>query len=172
MSSPASVPRDFADKSEECTTPLSHREGKIRLDARLLRDTFDAVAGSGDRFAAYFYAVLFIDKPELRQMFPVAMDTQRARFLDALRTVTERIERPEALRPYLERLAIAHRKYNVKPEHFNAVGRALIAAFRRFGGSLWTPEAEKTWMQAYIFMARTMITAIERGSATQPGVAG
>ncbi len=138
----------------------------IPLDARLTRETFDAVAAYGDRFTAYFYAVLFVENPELRQMFPLAMDTQRDRLVHALLTVTQHIDRPEVLVPYIEQLAVDHRKFEVRPEHYDAVGRALIAALRRFAGSLWSPQAENAWMQAYGFMARTKISAAARVTET------
>jgi hemoglobin-like flavoprotein len=80
--------------------------------------------------------VLFVENPELRAKFPLAMDTQRDRLVSALLAITQHIDRPEILVPYLEQLAADHRKFDVKPEHFDAVGRALIAAVRRFAGSL------------------------------------
>jgi NAD(P)H-flavin reductase/hemoglobin-like flavoprotein len=108
--------------------------------------------------------VLFVENPELRGMFPLAMDTQRDRLVSALLAITQHIDRPEILVPYLEQLAADHRKFDVKPEHFDAVGRALIAALRRFAGSLWSPEVESAWVQTYGFIARTMVAGVEKAA--------
>ncbi|MCI0688020.1 MAG: FAD-binding oxidoreductase, partial [Sporichthyaceae bacterium] len=134
------------------------------LDARLIRESFAAVSAYGDRFTAYFYAVLFVENPGVRGMFPLAMDMQRDRLVSALLTISQHIDRPEMLVSYLEQLAVDHRKFDVRPEHFDAVGRALIAALARFAGNAWTPEVEQSWVQAYSFLVRTMIQAGERAA--------
>lgn len=142
------------------------REVVSPLDARLIRESFAAVSAYGDRFTAYFYAVLFVENPGVRGMFPLAMDMQRDRLVSALLTISQHIDRPEVLESYLEQLAVDHRKFDVRPEHFDAVGRALIAALARFCGNAWTPEVEQSWVQAYSFLARTMIQASERAAGT------
>ena len=50
-------------------------------DAVLIRRTMAEVGPVADKVTSYFYALLFVRHPELRQLFPAAMDTQRDRLL-------------------------------------------------------------------------------------------
>ena len=51
--------------------------GLIDESLRLLGDRSDRVVG-------YFYAAMFVEAPQLRSLFPAAMDTQRDRLFRAL----------------------------------------------------------------------------------------
>ncbi|MEU7700508.1 flavohemoprotein, partial [Streptomyces sp. NPDC039028] len=46
-------------------------------DAVLVRRTLTEIAPVADRVTSYFYALLFLGNPGLRELFPAAMDTQR-----------------------------------------------------------------------------------------------
>ena len=47
------------------------------MDAARLRDSFARVAVHGDELPLFFYSDLFIKHPEVRDMFPVSMESQR-----------------------------------------------------------------------------------------------
>ena len=49
------------------------------MDTDRLKSTWKTVTLNGDDVALYFYAHLFVTHPELREMFPLAMDAQRDR---------------------------------------------------------------------------------------------
>jgi hypothetical protein len=49
----------------------------------------EVVGPVADKATSYFYALLFVRHPELRSLFPAAMDTQRDRLLKALLTAAE-----------------------------------------------------------------------------------
>ncbi len=138
------------------------------LDPRLIKESFAVVEPVADKVAGYFYARLFIENPELRDMFPPAMDMQRERLLRALVRIVQGIERPEFLANYLEQLGRDHRKFGVKPAHYEAVGRALVAALRRYAGEAWTPQVEASWVAAYSVAAQMMIEASRRASIDTP----
>ena len=84
---------------------------------------------------AYFYGRLFAENPELRPMFPAAMDAQRDRLFRALTRIVHSLSAPEQMEPYLSQLGLDHRKYGVLTEHYPAVGRALLATLRRCSGA-------------------------------------
>lgn len=137
-------------------------------DVRLLKESLGYVEGRTDRLVLDFYAMLFRERPDLRELFPAAMDTQRDRFVGALLEVVQSMERPEFLKDYLTQLGRDHRKYGVHPEHYAAVGRALIGALRYHVGDAWTPAMEEEWRWTYQFAATTMIEAAEHDAGERP----
>jgi NAD(P)H-flavin reductase/hemoglobin-like flavoprotein len=125
----------------------------------LIKESFARVEHVADKVAAHFYARLFTEHPELRDMFPLMMDGPRARLLRALVRIVAGWDTPVQLDQYLGRLGHDHRKFGVRPEHYPAVGRALMIAIREFTpDGAWTAEVEAAWMNAYGAMAARMIT--------------
>ncbi len=133
-----------------------------------IRQTFAGVAAVGDDAAAYFYAQLFMRSPELRGLFPPAMDEQRDRLFRALVRIVESLSSPEELAGYLTQLGRDHRKYSVEPSMYETVGAALVATLRRFAGGDFTPAAEEAWVQTYTAASALMIRAAEDDSAAAP----
>ncbi|MBD3574758.1 flavohemoprotein [Streptomyces sp. KD18] len=137
-------------------------------DAVLIRRTLEEIAPVADRVTSYFYALVFTRHPELRDMFPAAMDTQRDRLLKALLTAAEHIDDPGALTPYLRRLGTGHRKYGTQPAHYPVVGEALIGALARYATATWGAGAEAAWVRAYTAISQTMIDAAAEDERTSP----
>ncbi|WP_328969592.1 globin domain-containing protein [Streptomyces sp. NBC_00239] len=137
-------------------------------DALLVRRTLTEVAPIADKVTSYFYALLFTGHPDLRQMFPAAMDVQRDRLLKALLTAAEHIDNPQVLAPYLRRLGSGHRKYGTRPEHYPAVGEALIGSLSRYATQTWGPEAEAAWVRAYTAISQIMIDAAAEHEQVAP----
>ncbi|MGH2510784.1 MAG: globin domain-containing protein, partial [Ktedonobacteraceae bacterium] len=66
--------------------------------------------------------------------------------------------------PAVKALGLRHKDYRVKPEHFDAVGQSLIATFREFLGTSWTPDMEASWGEAYTTLATVMKAEIAEAS--------
>ncbi|MDX3747221.1 globin domain-containing protein [Streptomyces sp. AK08-02] len=128
-------------------------------DAVLIRRTMDVVGPVADKATSYFYALLFVRHPELRSLFPAAMDTQRDRLLKALLTAAKHIDNTEILVAYLKNLGRGHRKYGTRPEHYPAVGECLIGSLSRYAAAIWDQETEAAWVRAYTTMSQVMIDA-------------
>jgi NAD(P)H-flavin reductase/hemoglobin-like flavoprotein len=137
-------------------------------DSSLIKESFNLIEPHADRVASYFYARLFIENPTVREMFPPAMDQQRERFFGALVRIVQAADRPEFLDNFLEQLGRDHRKFGAKPVHYEAVGRALIAALKRHIGESWSPEVENAWVAAYSLAAQTMIESARRAALDTP----
>lgn len=133
-----------------------------------IRETFDLVAAAGDMATSYFYGWLFASNPELRDLFPPAMDEQRDRLFRALTRIVESLTTPDDMTTYLAGLGRDHRKYDVRPEMYPAVGEALIATLRAFAGRAFTPEAEEAWARTYAVAAEVMVKAANEASARLP----
>ncbi|MFI6021103.1 globin domain-containing protein [Streptomyces sp. NPDC051287] len=128
-------------------------------DAARIQNTMAEVGPVADKVTSYFYALLFVRHPELRSLFPAAMDTQRDRLLKALLTAAEHIDNTPVLVEYLQNLGRGHRKYGTRPEHYPAVGECLIGALSKYAAAVWDPETEAAWVRAYTTMSQVMIDA-------------
>nr|WP_199825617.1 globin domain-containing protein [Streptomyces sp. NRRL B-1140] len=128
-------------------------------DALLIRRTMAEVAPVADKVTSYFYALLFVRHPDLRSLFPAAMDTQRDRLLRALLTAAEHIDNKDVLVDYLQKLGRGHRKYGTRPEHYPAVGECLIGALSKYAAGVWNGEMEAAWIRAYTTISQVMIDA-------------
>ena len=133
-----------------------------------VRDTFAIVGAAGDEAAGYFYGRLFAGHPELRELFPAAMNEQRDRLFRAFGRIVGSLSSPEEMAAYLAQLGKDHRKYSVEPEMYDAVGDALMAALRAYAGPAFTPAAEEAWAQAYKAVSSLMIAAADKNSLTAP----
>lgn len=168
--SPASQPAAAALPAARTAAPPSAaaRDGQPDAAMTAVRVTFARLAEAGDDAAAYFYGWLFSRRPELRELFPPAMDEQRDRLLRALTRIVDSMNTPEEMASYLGQLGRDHRKYNVEPSMYMAVGAALVATLRAFAGAAFTPEAEEAWTQIYTAASSIMIRSAEDDSARSP----
>ncbi|WP_369247756.1 globin domain-containing protein [Streptomyces sp. R41] len=152
---PGPQPRVPAQRPAPETPPAP----KASPDAVLIRRTMAEVGPVADKVTSYFYALLFVRHPELRSLFPAAMDTQRDRLLKALLTAAEHIDNTKVLVAYLQNLGRGHRKYGTRPEHYPAVGECLIGSLSRYASAIWDPEMEAAWVRAYTTISQVMIDA-------------
>ncbi|MBD9701575.1 globin domain-containing protein [Streptomyces caniscabiei] len=137
-------------------------------DAVLIQRTMAEVGPVADKVTSYFYALLFVQHPELRSMFPPAMDAQRDRLLKALLTAAEHIDNTPVLVDYLQNLGRGHRKYGTQAEHYPAVGECLIGALSRYAKESWNDETEAAWVRAYTTISQVMIDAAAADELRSP----
>jgi NAD(P)H-flavin reductase/hemoglobin-like flavoprotein len=133
-----------------------------------IKETFRYVADAGDKAVGFFYGQLFLRQPHLRQLFPPAMDEQRDRLFRALGRIVETLSTPDEMAAYLSQLGRDHRKYQVEPEMYEAVGTALLATLRAFARDAFTSEAQEAWAQVYVAGSSLMIKAAEEDAAKSP----
>jgi NAD(P)H-flavin reductase len=129
------------------------------LDPERLRESFSHVAAHGDEVALFFYSHLFLNHPELRDMFPVSMAVQRDRLLSALGQIVAEAADTERLVPFLQGLGRDHRKFGTIAAHYPAVGDTLLSTLAYFSGDAWTPDLAQEWTQAYELIAEVMSNA-------------
>ncbi|HEU5331624.1 MAG TPA: globin domain-containing protein [Actinocrinis sp.] len=140
----------------------------MSLDPSLIHTSFALVEDCTDEVASHFYALVFLENPALRDMFPPMMNIQRDRLLGALMKVVHQCHEPLSLVEYLQQLGRDHRKFGVKPEHYDTVGRCLVAAMKRFARPGWTPAMDDAWATAFRLVAGTMINAAQDAARTTP----
>ncbi|MFB7591313.1 globin domain-containing protein [Streptomyces sp. NPDC056169] len=137
-------------------------------DAGLLRRTMAEIEPIADKVTSHFYALLFLRHPDLRALFPAAMDTQRDRLFKALLTAATHADDAATLAAYLSHLGRGHRKYGTLPEHYPAVGECLIGALSRYAPRSWGPRTESAWVAAYTTISQIMIDAAAEDALRAP----
>ncbi|WKX74328.1 globin domain-containing protein [Streptomyces sp. XD-27] len=137
-------------------------------DAILIRRTMAEIEPVADKVTSYFYALLFVQHPDLRALFPASMDTQRDRLFKALLTAAKHVDDAETLTAYLANLGRGHRKYGTVPDHYPAVGECLIGALTRYATESWDAETEAAWVRAYTAISQIMIDAAAEDELRAP----
>ena len=138
------------------------------VDADRLKWSWGEVAAHGDQVPLFFYSTLFLEHPDVREMFPVGMAAQRDRLVTALGRIVSDVDNVDALLPYLRELGTDHRKYMVVAEHYPAVGQALLATLEHFLGADWTPDLAADWAAAYGIVAQVMTEAADEAATATP----
>ncbi|MFE3825180.1 globin domain-containing protein [Streptomyces sp. NPDC059092] len=137
-------------------------------DAILVRRTLAEIGPVSKQLTSYFYSLLFVRHPELRGLFPVAMDAQRDRLLKALLTAAEHMDSPAVLTDYLRQLGRGHRKYGTQSVHYPAVGEALMGALARYASASWDEDTEGAWVRTYTTISQIMIDAAAENEQHAP----
>lgn len=138
------------------------------IDPHILRTTWAKVTQYGAQVPLYFYSHLFLSHPEVRRMFPPSMAAQRDRLVAALGAVVANVDDLGAAVPFLQGLGRDHRKFDVAPTHYPAVGASLLATLEHFLGPDWTPQAAESWTEAYGIVAQVMIEAAAVAAESTP----
>lgn len=139
------------------------------MDAERLKESFARVAAHGDEVPLFFFSHLFLGHPELRGMFPVAMNVTRDRLVGALGRIVAEAADTDRLVPFLQGLGRDHRKFGAIAEHFPVVGESLIATLAYFSGTAWTQELADDWTEAYTLVSKVMCdAAAESERAEEP----
>ncbi|MER5639621.1 globin domain-containing protein [Kitasatospora sp. NPDC002227] len=137
-------------------------------DIELIRASLAVVEPVADRATAHFYALIFLHHPEIRALFPAAMDVQRDRLFRALLAAARGADDLPALTAYLAGLGRGHRKYGTLTGHYGPVGECLIAALERYCGQRWDAETEQAWRRVYGLIAKVMTDAAEEAAKVSP----
>ncbi|SEK28569.1 NAD(P)H-flavin reductase [Nonomuraea pusilla] len=138
------------------------------LGFQRVRDNFELVAKYGDGVPLYLFSDLFLRVPQLREMFPVNMRSQRERLMGALAFAVEHAGDLAAITPYLHHLARSHRKFGARPEHYAQWSVSVVNAMRRFSGSAWDDELEREWRDFLTAVSQVMIDAARQDGSTRP----
>lgn len=106
-----------------------------------------------------FYSKLFFDYPQLRPMFPKKMADQYEKLIQMLNTIVAGLEDIEALGTAIGAMAERHTGYGVRPEHYDAVGEALLWTLEQGLRTDWNEAVKDAWLTCYTILAQAMINA-------------
>ncbi|ROV92314.1 hypothetical protein VSDG_07266 [Cytospora chrysosperma] len=128
---------------------------------RLVKATIPALREKGEKITTIFYKTMLHAHPELNNFFnsvnqanhrqPRALTSVILAFASAINyDISELI-------PKLERMCNKHCSLGIRPEHYDIVGKYLIAAFGEVLGPAMTPETKVAWERAYWVLAKMLI---------------
>ncbi len=135
--------------------------GARETDADVVSASFARLAPRAEELVTRFYERLFAREPALRALFPPDMREQRLKLAAALQLVIDNLRAPDKLVEMLEALGRRHASYAALPEHFDAVGRALLEALEELEGDAWAPATARAWAGAYAQLAEAMRRGLE-----------
>jgi NAD(P)H-flavin reductase/hemoglobin-like flavoprotein len=138
------------------------------LHARLVKESFAAIEAHAAEAMEHFYAWLFVQHPEIRAMFPLAMSAHRERVFGALARIVWSMDSPAALTACVEQLGRDHRKFGVKDRHCEAFFEALLGTIRHFSAGAWTADTQTAWETALDCISRTMRAAAAQDAGRAP----
>ena len=129
----------------------------MKLDVRILRDSFESLRPRGDEMVDKFYSILFSRHPDIQKMFArTDMVAQRKKFFDTLDELIKHLEDPAKTLSDLMVLGNSHVDYGVKPDQYPFVCDALVEAMKTVAGKEWTAKIDAAWREAYAKVADIM----------------
>jgi hemoglobin-like flavoprotein len=132
----------------------------------LIRASFQRVQPDKERAGELFYQELFALTPELKTMFERAsIMTQGGKLMQVIEHAVAGLDQWDALTADLEQLGARHAGYGVRPDHYAAVGVALISTLRKTLGRELSEEAAEAWIEFYTDLS----LAMEKGACDAAG---
>lgn len=134
---------------------------------QLVTESFESVKHIADTAAHLFYGRLFQQNPHLEHLFRGDMAAQGRKLMATLAVAVAAARDLEGLRHPLTALANRHVGYGAKPEHFDAVGDALLWTLAMGLGHRFTPEVKEAWSALYAELVDLMRPAMLKTIAGQ-----
>lgn len=126
-----------------------------QLDAKtieIVKSTVPVLAEHGATITKRFYEMMFVDHPELLNIFNQTNQkkgTQPRALASTIYAAAQYIDNLEAIIPVVKQIAHKHRSLQVKPEHYPIVGKYLLLAIKEVLGDAATDDIIDAWGKAY-----------------------
>jgi len=131
----------------------------------LVRATLPAVAERGTEISSVFYDTMFVDHPNLldvfnrgnqangdqRQALAVAVVAFAAHLIDGAE--------PSGFGPMTRRIAHKHASLGIRPDQYAIVGQYLLSAVDSVLGDSVTPDVHAAWAEGYGAFATALVVA-------------
>lgn len=122
----------------------------------LVKTSWEQVLVIQHQAAELFYQRLFTIAPDVRPLFKRDLAVQGPMLMATLNAVVSSLERLETMLPAVRNLARRHVPWGVKPEHYDAVGEALLWTLAQGLGPAFTAPVCRAWTAAYLALATVM----------------
>jgi hemoglobin-like flavoprotein len=123
---------------------------------RLVVDSFDVLRDQSGPLSLLFYGKLFELDPSARRLFHNDLALQGRKLLDTLETVTQSLDRFDAMRPRLADLGRQHAEYGVRAEQYDTAITALLWAIAQALGPDFDPMTRDAWTRALTAVSAAM----------------
>ena len=127
---------------------------------RLIHVTYHHASQRSDEMMQVFFERLFELDPSLESLFNGSTNRMRDKFLQTIGTLVASVDMFDKALPSLRQIGMRHHGYQVHPEHYPLVKRALLYSLAHILEDGYTPEVEAAWDALYDVIARAV-----RGSA-------
>ena len=126
----------------------------------IVKSTVPVLKEHGLEITKTFYETMFTNNPEVKEMFN--MDKQESgeqpkALAMTILAAAQNIDNLEAILPTVKKIAVAHVRTNVKPEHYPIIGENLLEAIKEVLGDAATEEVINAWSEAYEVIAKVFI---------------
>ncbi len=135
-----------------------HQRERIKASLPVLRERGLDLVGK-------FYDRLFEVRPDTRSLFVKGEMRQRIKFTLMLHELVSHIDDWEWIQEAVTPLGVRHRKYGVRPEHFEVVGEVLSAVLADVLSDTWTDADREAWTTLYQEVSTCMISAGDEKAA-------
>lgn len=122
----------------------------------LVQTSFQRVATDSDKVADLFYDRLFDVTPDVRELFPGDLGTQKQKLMAMLTATVVNLHQLYTVMPAIKDLGRRHVGYGVTVTHYALVGGALLWAIEKRLGADFTPEMRAAWTEVYTVLAGAM----------------
>jgi len=106
-----------------------------------------------------FYNRLFEIAPQTKPLFSTSVEEQARKAMSMLNYIILKIDRLPDIVDEVTKLAQAHAKYGVKPEHYLLGGTALLWTLEKGLGEHWNDEVRDAWAKCYTTLSNALIEA-------------
>jgi hemoglobin-like flavoprotein len=125
----------------------------------LVQASWKRLAPVREEAAALLYAKLFRMDPQLKSLFKTNMREQARQLAGMLGTMVANLARFDGPMPRVQELGRRHVACNVKREHYETMGVALLETLEAALEGDFTAEVRNAWAAAYAMLATAMIDA-------------
>ncbi|MDX8045483.1 NO-inducible flavohemoprotein [Gracilibacillus sp. S3-1-1] len=125
-----------------------------------VKATVPVLEEHGKAITSRFYQLLFINHPELKNIFNQTNQRkgkQPQALANAVYAAAANIDQLENILPVVNQIAHKHRSLNIKPEHYPIVGENLLKAMQDVLKEAATKEIIAAWAKAYEVIADAFI---------------
>ena len=125
-----------------------------KQDKILIRSSFKRIVPNVEQIIAMFYDVLLENEPDLQPMFDrINIQDQQTKMVRTLIASVALLDTPRTLKYQMMDLGKRHQHYKVHPQHFDAVGTALLTTLHDNPMSQLNDEELAAWEKLYTIMA-------------------
>ena len=125
----------------------------------LVKNSWNHLANNTENAGEYFYQTLFEIAPSVRPLFKPDIKDQAKKLVTMLSYVIAKLNSLNEIEDQIAGLAQRHVKYGARPEHYQAVGQALILMLEHKLVDQWNDATKDAWVEVYTILSGAMIGA-------------
>ena len=123
----------------------------------LVKVTLPLIKKYGDAIATKTYDFLFIEYPQVKDLFANAPQNQPQLIAKTILAYCEHVHNLAALSSTLDKIAQKHVTIGIRPEYYPMFGNSLLKAMKAVLEESITEEVIQAWKEAFFVLANVLI---------------